>query len=335
MKQIAVVNFTKNTTELNNEIVKILDRHNYVCTSHSADKSAGEAELGNTKLKETKLWIDDNWKQTDAFIFIGGTDVVLRLILKHVENATKDPAVLVIDEECKYIVPILGNHVGLGNDLSTKLAKLVNAKEIITTPKEVQEKFTIEKFAERNAMEFGKKEQARAISLAILEGHHIGFFSECEISGEIPCGLNLCKDDKELSWYAQRIAIRNEYVVGMGLQENVAYGNVEELFLEQIKEMNIEVAQVKGIATIIDRKDESALRLLSEEYQIPILSYTIKEFRSVNSLKSAESIPRSEANISERAAILGSEYGELVRTKVVGNGVTFAAAKKLRTIYFD
>ena len=334
MKNIVVVSFTKNTVDLNQEIVKLLDRHKYKCVSHLANRSACEVELISA-LKDTKNWIEECWKRTDAFIFIGGADIATRMIANLVEDKMKDPAVLVLDDECRYIIPILGNHLGLGNDLAEKLAKIVNCKDIITTPKEVREKFTIEKFAERNEMEIGNREQARTISAAILEGQHIGFYCECTMAGNVPVGLNVCKDKKELSWYTQRIAIRDEYIIGMGLKEGVSFNNVEELFLSQLDIMKIDLIQVKGIATIQDKKDEPALFTLGEKYHLPILAYTAKELRELNLVNSNETGARNEANISERAAIIGSDCGELVQPKVIGRGVTFAAARKLKTIYFD
>lgn len=334
MKNIAIVNFTKNTEDLCEEIVKLLDRHRYVCTLHHADKSPMEAEM-ITSLRVTKNWVEEYWRRMDAFIFIGGTNIATRMIARFIEDKMTDPAVIVMDEECKYVIPILGNHLGLGNDLADKLAKLVNGKEIITTPEEVREKFSIEKFAERNEMEIGNRDQARSISASILEGQHVGFFSEYEIEGEIPAGLTLCENTKDLAWFSQRISIRSEYVVGMGLKEGVSFDNVEELFLEQLDEMNIDLIQVKGLATIQDKKEEPALTELSEKYHIPILPFTGKELRNLHLVGGAESSAKNEANISERAALLGSECGQLVQKKVVGRGVTFAAAKKMKIIYFD
>ncbi|MFI3208754.1 MAG: cobalamin biosynthesis protein [Eubacteriales bacterium] len=334
MKNIAVVSFTKNAKELNEEIARVLERYSYECISYIGERSACEAEMISV-LKDTRLWVDEHWKRVDAFIFIGGADIATRMISKLVEDKMKDPAVLVMDEACRYLIPILGNHLGLGNDLAHKLGKLVNAKEIITTPQEIQEKFTIEKFAERNDMELGNREQARTISSAILEGQHIGFYCEWDIEGEIPSGLTHCQDRKELSWYTQRIAVRNEYVIGMGLKEGVPFSNVEALFLSELDDMKIDMKQVKGIATIRDRKDEPALCELSEKYRVPILSYTAKELRELHVIGGNETAAKNEANISERSAILGSEGGELVKEKVAGKGATFAAAKKVKTLYFD
>lgn len=334
MKDIAVVAFTKSSEEISEVIVKLLNRHKYECVMHNAGKSASEVEAIST-LRTTKNWVDEHWKKIDAFIFIGGADIATRMIAGFLDNRMSDPAVVVIDEECRYVIPLLGSHLGLGNDIAEKIAKLVNGKEIITTPKEITEKFSIEKFAERNHMEIGNRDQARAISASIVEGQHVGFYSEYDIEGEIPVGLTLCHDKKELDWFSQRISIKSEYIIGMGLKEGALYSNIETLFLNEVDSMKIDMAQIKGIATIQDKKDEPALVTLSEKYRIPILSFTGKELRNFNVKSSHDPSVKNEANISERAALMGSEGGELVKAKVVGKGATFAAARLMKIIYFD
>lgn len=333
MKNIGIISLTKNTKELNDEIIKLLERHKYVGISYYGKKSASEVEHFSN-LKDIKTWLEEYWKRLDAIVFIGAVDVAVRLIGTLIEDKMKDPAVLVIDEACKYVVPILGSHIGEGNDLSEKLAKIINAKDVITTPVEVQEKFKIEKFAELNNMSLENREQARTISTSVLEGQHIGFYCEYDIEGEIPSGLTTCGDKKELSWYTQRIAIRSEYIVGMGMKEGVVLSSMEDLFLSELDKLKIDMIQVKGIATIYEKREESALIALSEKYRIPILAYTTKELRELNLIHTSEMAVKSVANISERAALLGSNGGELVQDKVVGKGVTFAAARIAKTIYF-
>lgn len=334
MKNIAVVGFTKNSKEYSQDIIKTLEQYQYDCVLFQSNKNAREVEM-ITALRETKQWVEEYWKIVDAFVFIGGTDIAVRMFSTFIEDKMKDPAVLVMDEEFKYVIPLLGNHLGCGNALADKLAKWVNGTSVITTPKEISEKFTIEKFAELNEMEIGSRDQGRTISSAILDGQHIGFYCEYEIVGNIPEELTWCEEKKQLEGFMQQIAIRNEYVVGMGLKQNVPYDNVKELFLAQLEELEIDLVQVKGIATIASKKEELALLELSRKYKIPILSYTESELRDVHLVQSSDPSAKHEANISERAAFKGSDCGELVREKVVGDGVTFVAAKKIKKIYFE
>ncbi len=333
MKKIGVVSLIKEGTSNMEELVTVLEKHQFDCKYHTSNKTPCEAEL-ISNLKETKLWVEDRWKQMDAFILIGSVEVAFHIIKDSIENKLKDPAVLVLDEDSKIIIPILGTHIGNGNEFANEVSKLINTTSIITTPKEVRGKFSIEKFAEKNGMAIGSREQARTISTAILEGQRIGLCSEYPIEGVVPSGLTLCENQKELSWYSHRLSIRNEYVVGMGLKEGVSFENVETLFLNQLELLKIDVIQVKELATLKENKAEPAFLTLSEKYNIPIISFTSKELRELNILQHSDNRDAGDANISERSAFIGSGYGELIQRKVAGRGATFAAAKKIKTIYF-
>ncbi len=333
MIKIAVVSFTKQGTVLKDEVTEILEKNEFEYLSFSANRSPCEAETISA-LKDAKLWVSEYWRKVEAFIFIGGVDIAVRMFMENVKDKLKDPCCIVIDEEGKYVIPVLGNHLGRGNELAIEIAKYINATSIITTPAEVQSKFSLEKFARRNQMETGSIEQARIISAAVLDGQHIGFYSEYPIEGKIPEELRFCKSLKDLSWYTQRIAIRSQYVIGMGVKENADSRNVEELFLMQLEAAEIDLGQIKKIATLDTKAQEPALVSLSTKYRIPLVSFSSEQLLSVNMINHSEPEEKSVANISERAAFLGSECGEITQLKVNGKGATLAIAKILKTIYF-
>ncbi len=333
MIKIAVVSFTKQGTVLKDEITKILEKNEFEYLAFSANRSPCEAE-SISMLKDVKIWVSEYWRKVEAFIFIGGSDIAVRMFMENVSDKLKDPCCIVVDEDGKYVIPILGNHLGRGNELATEISKYINASSIITTPIDVQTKFSLEKFARRNQMETGSIEQARIISAAVLDGQHIGFYSEYPVEGIIPEELRYCKTMKDLSWYTQRMAIRSQYVIGMGVKENANIRSVEELFLMQLEAAEIELGQIKKIATIDKKAEEPALVNLAEKYRIPLVSFTAEQLLNVNMINHSEPEEKSVANISERAAFLGSECGEITQLKVNGKGATLAIAKVLKTIYF-
>ncbi len=333
MNNISIVSFTKEGAIIMQDSISILQKHHFACKSFSANKNPSDVELV-TNLKETSMWIAEQWKDTDAYLFIGGVDVALQMLVPHLENKVNDPTALVIDEAGKYIIPILGNHVAGGNNLAIKLSILLEREAIITTPDEVSAKFNIEKFAARNGLEIGSKEQARIVTAAILGGQRVGLYSEYPIDGIPPMGITICNDKKELQWFNHRLSVTREYVVGMGLRQGVLFENVESLFLNELEKLDIDVLQVKEIATMLEHKEEPALIELSSKYKIPILAYTNKELREVPNNTIGELNYAGEANISERAAFLGSDHGQIIQPKVTGRGATFAIAKKPKVVYF-
>ncbi len=333
MEQVAVINFARDYVEINREVVQALTKIGYETISYEGENNDAEVELF-TNLKEIKLWLDEHWKHANYFVFIASTDAVMRMVAERITDKMKDPTVLVVDGEGRYVIPMLGNHIGNGNLLASKLSKVLEVEEIYTTPEETRKKFSITKFAEDNNMEIGSVLQARMITASVLEGQQIGFYSDYEIQGEVPTGLVVCKDMKEASWHSQQIAIRNQYVIGMGMREGVSYENIEELVFYAMDSWKMDMIQIQGIATIDERQEETALLEFSRKFKVPILGYSKKELLNATNLLPKGDMEEKNPNISECAAILGSELGELLQEKVSGRDATLAIARKRKTVVF-
>lgn len=337
MKNIAIISFTKTGADLNQNIKAILEKRKFTCKSYASQRSAREAEM-ITPLKDVKLWVEEEWTRYDAFVFVGAAGIAVRMIAPHIKDKLKDPAVVVVDENGTYTISLLSGHIGGANELTQTIASAMNSTPVITTATDVQGKFAIDVWAKKNGLELGDRKAARMLSAAILEGQHVGFYCEYPVEGDIPEELTVCDNLKDLEWYTQRIAIRLSYSVGMGCKKNVPLEHAEELFLEKLKELQIDVKQVEEIASIDLKKDEKALVELSRKYGIPL------KFYSAEALASAKMIGESSkfvegvtgvGNVCERAAFLASDCGEIVQPKEKGVGVTIAVAKKTRIIKFD
>ena len=61
--------------------------------------------------------------ESDAFISIGSCGIAVRHIAPFVKDKTKDPAVIVIDELGKYVIPVLSGHIGGANRLANELSE--------------------------------------------------------------------------------------------------------------------------------------------------------------------------------------------------------------------
>ena len=103
--------------------------------------------------------VDDTFNKFDALIFITATGIAVRMIAKHIESKLTDPAVLVIDELGQHVISLLSGHVGGANDLTLKIAEIINAEPIITTATDINNKIAI-KEGENLAKEEEKKKEA-------------------------------------------------------------------------------------------------------------------------------------------------------------------------------
>jgi len=73
--------------------------------------------------------------QGHALIFITAMGIAVRSLAAVIKNKQQDPPVLVMDEQGKFIVPLLSGHEGGANQWAKELADAINAQAVITTCK--------------------------------------------------------------------------------------------------------------------------------------------------------------------------------------------------------
>jgi cobalamin biosynthesis protein CbiG len=71
-------------------------------------------------------------------VCIASAGVVVRLIAPVLVDKTRDPAVLVIDEAGRFVIPVLSGHVGGANASATRIADLIGAMAVLPTSSDVQ-----------------------------------------------------------------------------------------------------------------------------------------------------------------------------------------------------
>lgn len=141
---------------------------------------------GNEHTKPLKQVVNEAFQEKDAIIFIGAAGIAVRLIAPFVKDKMKDPAVLVIDEQGKYAIPILSGHVGGCNELAVASADILGGEPVITTATDLRQAFAVDVFAAENDLVIGDRELAKRISAAELSGEKIGFFSDYPVDGIVP-----------------------------------------------------------------------------------------------------------------------------------------------------
>ena len=77
--------------------------------------------------------VAERWHDYDAFIFIGAMGICVRTIAPLVEDKHTDPAVICVDSMGQHVVSVLSGHVGGANDLTTRVARALGARPVITT----------------------------------------------------------------------------------------------------------------------------------------------------------------------------------------------------------
>ena len=102
MKNITIISFTKKGGDINKRLTDILSESNI--TSYTLEKYRFDNRvkpLGNLKETVKRHFTDD------AVIFIGAVGIAVRSIAPYIKDKFCDPAVLVIDEFGRYVIPLL------------------------------------------------------------------------------------------------------------------------------------------------------------------------------------------------------------------------------------
>ncbi len=305
-------------------------------------------------LKEAGSSLSDFTRESfltaDALIFVGAAGIAVRASAPYLKSKKEDPAVLVVDEMGKYVIPILSGHIGGANELAREAAGILGALPVITTATDLRHAFAVDLFAVQNRLEMEDLEEAKRISAAVLAGERIGFFSDFPTEGEIP---------EELSpgvWQAHNICITQRdgerrpgllkliprtAVLGMGCRRGISLEAARSGAVAALKSSGLSRLSLCALASVEQKKEEAALRELAAAWRLEFTCFPARELAEAEG-----AFPESEfvkktvgvGNVCCRAAVLmagRTARGEgtsacpgarLLTGKIVSEGVTAAVA---------
>ena len=121
--------------------------------------------------------------EADALIFFASTGIAVRCIAPFARDKFRDPAVLVSDENGRFIISLMSGHVGGGNRLSLVLAEAIGAQPVITTATDGRGLFAVDVFAAENGLQISDRTAAKMISARILAGEIPKIYFDKEYDG--------------------------------------------------------------------------------------------------------------------------------------------------------
>ena len=67
-------------------------------------------------------WIREAFSRYEGLVFVGAVGIAVRAIAPYVQSKTTDPAVVVVDEGGRFVIPLLSGHLGGANGLAHRIA---------------------------------------------------------------------------------------------------------------------------------------------------------------------------------------------------------------------
>ena len=106
------------------------------------------------KPKPFRELVQQAFCDSDRLIFICATGIVVRTLAPVLNNKYEDPAVLVLDEQGKFVIPLLSGHEGGANDWAQQVADNIQSQLVVTTANPyLKPVYTVGMGCERNCPE--------------------------------------------------------------------------------------------------------------------------------------------------------------------------------------
>ncbi len=326
--------------------------------------------MGRTPGQSLQEWCRVAFGDSQLLVFVGAAGIAVRAIAPFVRDKFADPAVLVLDEQGNYVIPILSGHVGGGNQWAAFLAEELPAVPVITTATDLYGKFAVDVFAARQGLVLADRRLAKEISGAVLRGEKVGYY--CEPHGIAPSGMpsagipaNLPEELTWMSWDIRESCGYRIYtgihdfrkqehtlclfpravVLGIGCRKGKSAEEIEGFVKRVLKEENIAPESVCCLASADRKKEEEGILAFAEKYRIPFYTFSAEELSQVpGTFTSSEFVEQTMGidNICERAAVKAAmersrrEYvPALLRKKTAEHGMTLALAEQEWSVGFE
>ena len=334
MKNITIISFTRKGGDINKRLTDILSESDI--TSYTLGKYRFDNRvkpLGNLKETVKRHFTDD------AVIFIGAVGIAVRSIAPYIKDKFCDPAVLVIDELGRYVIPLLSGHVGGANELANYIGEALSAAPIITTATDINGTFAVDVFAKKNNLLISSRKLAKDVSAALLDNNCIDIDSDIksidvkELKKKLnpknkACDIKVRITDRIYDDTVLTLIPKNLYI-GVGCKKNTDADKMWDFVNDIFRLEGLDIRAVKSIGSIDIKRDEYAVKNLANRLNVPFLTFTKNELNSVSGdFFESEFVRKTVGvgNVCERAVCI--QCNNLIVKKTAREGMTVAIGRE-------
>ncbi len=273
----------------------------------------------------------------EALVFICAAGIAVRAVAPYIRSKLTDPAVVVIDDNGKFVISLLSGHLGGANALARQIAAILDAVPVITTATDSHGLFSPDMFAKTNGLVICDMQAAKLIASAVVNGEKVGFCSGYPYSG-LPAelsesesgsiGICVSGNADEKPFDVTLNLVPANIIIGIGCKRGTTSDTITKHIMTVFSEKRLDIRRIRGVATIDIKSDEPGLAEFCENFGLSLETYSADELMSApGEFEHSDFVERTTGadNVCERAAVCAG--GKIIVTKSAGNGVTVAAAE--------
>lgn len=269
-----------------------------------------------------------------SVICIFSLGAVIRLISPHLKDKKNDPAVIVIDDTAKFVVSTLSGHLGGANELTLKVADILNSVPVITTAADVNKTIAIDLLGKKFDWVIDGFDNVTKISAMMVNEEKIGVYQDAGEKNwwnmdQLPKNVQKVPviDDLLSEEYRGSLIITDKLVsnksltaksviyrpkslyVGIGLHWNTSKETIQQGIIKVLEINELSIKSIKAIASLDKGKRVVGLDEFCTENNLPLLLFSKIKLNEIEVPNPSEIVGKYEgtSSVSEASSLAASK----------------------------
>ena len=265
--------------------------------------------------------LQQQWPRARGFVVVAACGLVTRLVAPLLQDKQQDPAVVVLDPDGRFAVPLLGGHGAGADRLAQQLAAALGGSAVLTGTSSARGLLALDSFGHAWGWRRGPgdwtalmQRAARQEPLQVQQHGGLSLWRQCPAATGLPlqhqATLEAEPADLVISertgpgcrWHPPQLWL------GMGCERHTSLELLERLLTLTLHQHGLAEAAVAGLASIDRKGDEPALLQLAAQRGWPLRLFSAVDLAAV-SVPNPSSLVAQEmgtASVAEASALLAA-----------------------------
>lgn len=121
----------------------------------------------------------------ECIIFVSACGIAVRCISPFLKSKFEDPAVLVVDDNGNNVISLLSGHIGGANEITLKIADVLNANPVITTSTDTNKKGALDIIVSKiGGYVENLRESAKLVNSYLVDDKRVGIYFDSDYESE-------------------------------------------------------------------------------------------------------------------------------------------------------